>query len=235
MLIVLDPGHTDKVNQGGHPSYYEGTEMYYFSHILKDILQALGHTVSITRSGLYDNPSLEQRGRSAKGADLFLSLHSDYAGLKNQVIIFDDMNPNYANPGLAKSFSYSLSKFWDCEGKVIYRSYDDTWHTAPKKGASNYFGVLRSSYAKSNMLLEIFNHRCAKASEQFLKQDIKISIAKLLATVIQTHYQLPENAGDIRLPAKYRVVSGSYAEREGAILRVKQLQKAGFDAWILPI
>ena len=34
MLIVLDPGHTDKVNQGGHPSYYEGTEMYYFSHIL---------------------------------------------------------------------------------------------------------------------------------------------------------------------------------------------------------
>ncbi len=231
MKIVLDPGHTENVNKGSHAAYREGTEMYHFSHILAEALRKLGHTVSVTRKSITDNPSLSERGKMAKDADLFLSLHSDWATEENQVLIFDDHNPKYANAGLANAFANSLGEYWNCSSKVVYRGFDDVWRKTPKAGISNYFGVLRAAYARSNMLLELFNHRNASACEAFMKEDVKHSIAKLLTICIQKHYKLSASP---KL-AKYRVISGSYADREGAILRVKQLQSAGFDAWVLPI
>jgi N-acetylmuramoyl-L-alanine amidase len=235
MKIILDPGHTQSENIGANPAYREGTEMYHFAHILAEVLGKLGHKVSITRNSITDNPSLSERGMLAKGADLFLSLHSDWASTQNQVIIFDDHNPDYANGALANAFANSLGQFWDCTAKVVYRGYDDVWRKTPKAGISNYFGVLRAAYARSNMLIEVFNHRNKAACEAFMMEGVKNSVAKLMATCIQSHYKLTATPSGGKQPAKYRVISGSYTDREGAILRVKQLQKAGFDAWILPI
>ena len=235
MKIVLDPGHTQSVNIGANPTYREGTEMYHFSRILADVLRNLGHTVSVTRKFITENPTLSERGMMAKGADLFLSLHSDWASTENQVLVFDDHNPEYANSALANAFANSLGQFWNCTAKVVYRGYDDVWRKAPKAGISNYFGVLRAAYARSNMLIEVFNHRNAAACEAFMKESVKNSVAKLMATCIHSHYKLSASPIGVKKPAKYRVVSGSYADHEGAIQRVKQLRKAGFDAWILPI
>lgn len=235
MKIVLDPGHTKSVNIGANPAYREGTEMYHFSHILADVLRELGHTVSVTRKSINENPTLSERGKMAKDADLFLSLHSDWAREENQVLIFDDHNPKYANSALANAFANSLGQFWDCTSKIVYRGNDDVWRKEPKAGIPNYFGVLRAAYARSNMLLELFNHRNKAACEAFMKESVKKSVANLLGACIQSHYKLSTSPSIGNQQAKYRVISGSYAEREGAILRVKQLQKAGFDAWILPI
>lgn len=235
MKIVLDPGHTENVNIGANPAYREGSEMFHFSHILADVLRKLGHTVSVTRKSINENPTLSERGKMAKDADLFLSLHSDWATEENQVLVFDDHNPAYSNSALANAFANSLAQFWDCTSKVVYRGNDDVWRKEPKSGISNYFGVLRAAYARSNMLIELFNHRNKAACEAFMKESVKKSVANLIAACIQSHYKLSGSPSGGNQQAKYRVISGSYAEREGAILRVKQLQKAGFDAWILPI
>ena len=78
--IILDPGHVEGYNRGAAVGYYEGTAMYHYAYLLADKLRAAGLDVGITRAKITDNPSLTARGKQAKGADMFVSLHSNAAG-----------------------------------------------------------------------------------------------------------------------------------------------------------
>ena len=53
--------------------------MYHYACLLADKLRAAGLDVGITRAKITDNPSLSARGKQAKGADMFVSLHSNAA------------------------------------------------------------------------------------------------------------------------------------------------------------
>ena len=77
--IILDPGHVEGYNRGAVSGYYEGTAMYQYAHLLADKLRVAGLDVGITRTKITDNPSLTARGKKAKGADMFVSLHSNAA------------------------------------------------------------------------------------------------------------------------------------------------------------
>lgn len=79
MKVVLDPGHVKGYNKGAVSGYYEGTAMYNYAYRLADKLKAAGLEVSVTRAKVTDNPSLTNRGKAAKGADMFVSLHSNAA------------------------------------------------------------------------------------------------------------------------------------------------------------
>lgn len=80
--IILDPGHVKGYNKGAVAGYCEGTAMYHYANRLAEKLRAAGVTVEITR-GLNENPSLTARGKKAKGADMFVSLHSNAASAKS--------------------------------------------------------------------------------------------------------------------------------------------------------
>lgn len=88
--IVLDPGHVKGYNKGAVAGYYEGTAMFNYAHRLAEKLRAAGVEVEITRAKITDNPSLTARGKKAKGADMFVSLHSNAANAKtaNGVTVF---------------------------------------------------------------------------------------------------------------------------------------------------
>ena len=88
--IVLDPGHVKGYNKGAATGYYEGTAMFSYANRLAGKLRAAGVTVEITRDKVTDNPSLMDRGRRAKGADMFVSLHSNAASATsaNGVTVF---------------------------------------------------------------------------------------------------------------------------------------------------
>lgn len=77
--IVLDPGHVKGYNKGAASGYYEGTAMFAYAGRLAEKLRAAGVEVEITRKKVTDNPTLMERGKVAKGADLFVSLHSNAA------------------------------------------------------------------------------------------------------------------------------------------------------------
>lgn len=77
--IVLDPGHVKGYNKGAVAGYYEGTAMFHYANRLANKLRAAGVDVVVTREKVTDNPSLTARGKMAKGADLFVSLHSNAA------------------------------------------------------------------------------------------------------------------------------------------------------------
>lgn len=77
MKIILDPGHGRGDNTGAVKGYAEGTAMFAYAYRLADKLREQGFDVGITRAKVTDNPSLTERGKMAKGADMFVSLHSN--------------------------------------------------------------------------------------------------------------------------------------------------------------
>lgn len=75
--IIIDPGHTKGTNKGILPDYREGTQMWKLSQYLMTELAAYECETVNTRPNIEDNPELEERGKMAADADLFISLHSN--------------------------------------------------------------------------------------------------------------------------------------------------------------
>lgn len=79
--IMLDPGHAGSYFNGSPvvAGYYESAMTWRLSQKLKTALEAYGFDVGLTRQTIDEDPELTERGRRAKGYDLFLSLHSNAA------------------------------------------------------------------------------------------------------------------------------------------------------------
>ena len=79
--IMIDPGHSGYYFNKSpvNDEYYESYVMWNLAQYLKAALEDYGFLVGMTRSSIYDDPELTERGRKAKGYDLFLSLHSNAA------------------------------------------------------------------------------------------------------------------------------------------------------------
>lgn len=79
--ICLDAGHYGKYNRSpAVPEYYESDMTWKLHKLLKESLETYGIEVITTRAKKIENPSLMTRGKTAKGCDLFLSLHSNAVG-----------------------------------------------------------------------------------------------------------------------------------------------------------
>jgi len=76
--VLIDPGHAPGNPNRGPTGYYEYAGMWKLSNYLKSALEARGVAASLTRT-VNQNPSLEQRGKGAKGYTLFISEHSNAA------------------------------------------------------------------------------------------------------------------------------------------------------------
>ena len=111
MKVILDPGHVSGYNKGAVSGYYEGTAMFNYAQKLATKLRANGITVGITRQKIGDNPSLTNRGAQAKGADMFVSLHSNAASSAsaNGVTVFYSIRRSGDKTHAAK-FSSELAK-----------------------------------------------------------------------------------------------------------------------------
>lgn len=78
MKVVIDPGHGERGNPyPSKPGYYEGTQMFVLAGYLSDDLKKHGFEVIMTRQNVKDDPDLSSRGSLAKGAAMFVSLHSN--------------------------------------------------------------------------------------------------------------------------------------------------------------
>ena len=77
MKVCLDPGHYEGYNRGYNKAYAEGTAMFNYSRKLGAQLLQHGIEVIYTKKTVDANPSLMTRGKTAKGCDLFVSLHSN--------------------------------------------------------------------------------------------------------------------------------------------------------------
>ena len=79
--IMLDPGHYASYNPSPVvKGYYESRRMWKLCGYLEAALRRYGFTVLRTREDEERDRALFDRGYSAKGCDLFISLHTDGVG-----------------------------------------------------------------------------------------------------------------------------------------------------------
>lgn len=79
--VVIDAGHYGKYNRSpAVKSYYESDMTWKLSMLQKKYLEQYGIEVKLTRSDKDKDLALYNRGAASKGADLFLSNHSNAVG-----------------------------------------------------------------------------------------------------------------------------------------------------------
>ena len=197
--IMLDPGH------GGGPAHNRGFKQVdnlpycnegdcnyiYAMDFLKPALEKYGFKVDMTRSDIWQNPSLKTRGFMARGYDLLLSVHSNAAGGNVRgVEVWDSTNPKESCKALGdKICAYVSNALGTPNRGTKYRRNNN---------GSNYYGILRLGYAKKNMIVEHVFHDNLQDATIYRKNLDKT--ANAVARAIAEFYGLAEKAGDAKTP-----------------------------------
>lgn len=181
-IIVLDAGHgAGKAHNRGSLCSNEGDNNFYYSLVLKRELEKIkGVTVKLARNKVSDNPSLDARGRVGAGADLLLSLHSNAFNNPsiNGTVIYDSVR--HPNRSLATKLVNEISNlFGSLNRGVQFKEGQKGW---------DWYGILRSSKAKSAMILEHGFHTNLKDCNYF--KNNHTAIAKTTVDIIVKHYGL---------------------------------------------
>ncbi len=197
--IMLDPGH------GGGPAHNRGFKQVdnlpycnegdcnyiYARDFLKPALEKYGFKVDMTRSDIWQNPSLKTRGFMARGYDLLLSVHSNAAGGNVRgVEVWDSTNPKESCKALGdKICAYVSNALGTPNRGTKYRRNNN---------GSNYYGILRLGYAKKNMIVEHVFHDNLQDATVYRKNLDKT--ANAVAKAIAEFYGLAEKTGEVKNP-----------------------------------
>lgn len=186
--ICIDAGHYGKSNQSPcNKKYYESDMSWKLHLLLKSALEAYGVEVITTRSSQSKDLALVERGKKAKGCDLFLSIHS------NAPQDAADTKPDYP---LA---CCSVSGKADGIGKLLADTVARVMATkqggriTKRSGTSrDWYGVLRGAaqVGVPGVLLEHSFHTNPQAVA-FLMSDANLRrLAEAEAETIAKHYGL---------------------------------------------
>lgn len=197
--IMLDPGHGggSAHNRGfkqvdNLPYCNEGDcNFIYARDFLKPALEKHGFKVDMTRSDIWQNPSLKARGFMARNYDLLLSVHSNAAGGNVRgVEVWDSTNPKESCKTLGnKICAYVASALGTPNRGTKYRK---------NNSGSNYYGILRLGYAKKNMIVEHVFHDNLQDATVYRKNLDKT--ANAVARAIAEFYGLVEKRGEAKTP-----------------------------------
>ena len=197
--IMLDPGH------GGGPAHNRGFRQVdnlpycnegdcnyiYARDFLKPALERHSFKVDMTRSDIWQNPSLKTRGFMARNYDLLLSVHSNAAGGNVRgVEVWDSTNPKESCKALGdKICAYVSIALGTPNRGTKYRK---------NNAGSNYYGILRLGYAKKNMIVEHVFHDNLQDAAVYRKNLDKT--ANAVARAIAEFYGLVEKKPDAKTP-----------------------------------
>ena len=245
--ICIDAGHYGKYNRCPNNSdYYESVVMWKLHLLQKKYLEELGIEVITTRTNQDTDLDVTQRGRKAKGCDLFISNHSNAVGSgMNESVDYvavyhltddtttkvDDTSKNIANkiaPVIAKIMGTKQGS------KVLTRlSSNDRNNDGIMN--DNYYGVLHGvrSVGVAGLILEHSFHTNSNAVKWLLNVDNLNKLAKAEAECIasfllgKTVTVSAENNSTL-----YCVQVGAFSKKANAENLLNQLKKLGFNGFI---
>lgn len=182
MKILIDAGHYKNYNQSKvFTKYYEGNAMFYLQFLLKEELEKYGFTVKLTRTTNTDL-SLAERGKMAKGYDVFLSLHSNACDTEsvNRVVVIKGYD---AKSTLGEEIALALTNLMGTQKQQVIKKTNSS--------GTDYYGVLRS--AKSVGCIERFivehSFHTNKKMAQYLYEESNLKkIAKSTADTLAKHF-----------------------------------------------
>ena len=181
--VCLDAGHYGKYNQSPVNSAYYESDMSWKLHLyLKEELEAYGIEVITTRKNQATDLGLEERGKTAKGCDLFLSIHSNACNSTS----VDAPLACCCISGTMDTLGQQLA---DTIHKVMGTKQSGTiWKRVGLNG--DYYGVLRGAakVGVPGILLEHSYHTNPTATSWLLSNDNLKRMAKAEAAVIAAYF-----------------------------------------------
>ena len=233
--ILLDAGHYTNYNQSKvHKSYYEVNAMWTLQGLLKKELESYGFIVGTTRTNRDKDVAVTERGKLAKGYDMFISLHSNACDTESvdRVVIIKgyDMDDKLSNKlGEALTSTMGVKQ----KHQIMVRKNDS---------GKDYYGVLRGADAvgvKTRVLIEHgFHTNTATAKWLCVEANLK-KIAQVEAKVIADFYGVKktnETANSTNTSTAdllYRVIAGSFKSRTNAEAQIKKLNDLGISGVFL--
>lgn len=226
--IVLDAGHYGKYNKGAVAGYYESDMTWKLHNYLKAELKTYGFEVETTRSNKDKDLKVYNRGLMAKGADLFLSLHSNGAAQETpkRVVVIHPVS------GKGKDLSKKLG---DAVLNTMNLKKDKYWYTeitSRKYSESNpnqdYYGVIRGAVAAGSIgiIIEHSFHSNKEACKWLMVDANLKKLAVAEAKVLADHYGLKKKTTTTADP--YYVQVGTFLNKEYADNRYYEVKNAGF-------
>lgn len=224
--ICLDAGHYGKYyNQSpANTKYYESEMMWKLHLLLKKHLEAYGIEVITTRSGIDKDLDLTARGKTAKGCDLFLSLHSNAVGDK----VNEKVDYPIALVPISGNGDELGKKLADCVQKTM--GTQQAGRIEARRGSNgDYYGVIRGATAIGvvGIILEHSFHTNTKAVNWLMQASNLEKLAQAEAAVIAAHFGVQKKT------KWYRVQTGAFKNKAYAEAHCAALKKAGFDAFVV--
>lgn len=224
--ICLDAGHADKFNRSPvYGPYWESEMTWKLYRLLRTELEAYGFQVTGTRADQAKDMPVYNRGKAAKGADLFLSLHSNAGGEGDTVTDYPVAIVQLDGRGdkLGAALAACVDSVMDTKQK------GRTWTRANDAGGE-WYGVLRgaASVGVVGIILEHSFHTNARAAK-WLHSDANLArLAKAEAKVIAAHYGVKEQGKTqpAEYALQYYLQAGAYSKQgsaTGALATVKTL------------
>ena len=201
--IMLDPGHAGSCYNRSpvNPDYYESATMWEFAHYLKTALEAHGFEVGMTRYSIHDDPELSERGRRARGFDLFLSLHSNAATTKYPdapwIIHYSSDDKTFIDEESSKVahvLGPIISKLMGVSDPYYYTKTCDFDRDGDGRVGDEYYGVLfgAKSVGVPGVILEHSFHTNEAATNWLLNDDNLKKLAEAEAEALAIYYGMEE-------------------------------------------
>jgi len=167
--VVLDAGHFGKRNQSPLVSgYYESERMWMLMRYLQTFLELKGIKVICTRAKQTDDLAVTQRGKLAKGSDLFISLHSNAAddSVTDRVVVYEKLNADTRAHSLAVSLAETVSGIINTKQAYAVK-------TRANSAGNEYYGVMRGAASTDCPYYYILEHsfHTNRDSALFLLED----------------------------------------------------------------
>lgn len=231
MRFTIDPGHTKNWNKGIITGFFEGNMTFKLAKFLQAELEKYqGVEAVLTKQTLEENPTLKQRGNTAKNnkSDMFISLHSNAfsSSSANGVVGFYSLK----NPS-SKTFCNELCKCV-AETMGIHNQGAKTKPYSSWQKNTDYYGVIRHSVGdtvKNSFLIEHGFHTNFKECQWLMKDENLQKLAVVEAQVIAQYYGLKLKQDKSSM---FYVQIGAFNNRASAERLKNQAMEAGFDVCI---
>lgn len=198
-IVCLDAGHYGKYNRSPVvKTYYESDMNWKLHNFLANELEAMGIEVWQTRPNQDKDMALYARGKASKGADLFISIHSNACGTESVdrpvgIHLVDD------NCGTIDEASKEIAALLANTVREVMQTKDPA-KTYSRKASydrdkdgkldDEYYGVLRGCHAvgTAGLILEHSFHTNTRAAKWLLVDANLKALAKAEAKTIAAYF-----------------------------------------------
>ena len=232
LKVKVDPGHAGYYNAGYRGTgYWESKRVWKLSNYLTPYLNDYpGIVATMTKKSLYEDPQVYERGKKAKGNDLFISIHSNsstsrYTDYPLAIVSYSKRQLyNVAQP-LGKKLAEQVRK------TMKTRQQAQVWVKQQSDGR-DWYGVVRGSSDVNvpGIILEHSFHSNKTMATWLMSNNNLKRMAKAEAKIIASYYGFGAKGALVK-PNEPKDLSAKSKSKKKVTLSWKKQPVTGYEVY----